>query len=366
MKIATVIGVRPQFVKAAAVSPRLREVGIREVLIHTGQHSDRLMSAAFFEDFGLPEPDYRLRVDGRSGRWARIAEAVREVAGILRLERPNLVLVYGDADPALIGALAAARTGVSLAHVEAGLRAGDLRMAEEANRRMIGWMAALLFAPTETAAENLRRERVPGEIHLVGDVMLDTLRETLPRAAESGVLRRLGLEPKGYAVATVHRAEAADDPAVLRGVLEGLDRVAEWLLPVILPAYPRLARRTREFGLAPRRVRLAEPLSYPDMIWLLKNATLALTDSGGLQKEACWLGVPCVVLRDATEWAEAVASGWSALAGTDPERIFQAARRQLFGGPRPSAPWRPPGGAAARIVGILARRRAEKGGRGRC
>ncbi|AEG14474.1 UDP-N-acetylglucosamine 2-epimerase [Desulfofundulus kuznetsovii DSM 6115] len=354
MKVVTVIGVRPQFIKAAAVSQQFRKAGVREVLVHTGQHYDYSMNKVFFEQLGLPKPDYVLPKDGFSCTgWSRICAAAEAVAGILARECPDWVLVYGDANPALSGALAAVRTGIPLAHVEAGLRSGDFRMIEEGNRKVIDRLADILFAPTETAVKNLNSEGLFRGVYLVGDVMYNVLMENLPRAADSNILQKLDLVQGKYALATVHRAENVNNPAVLRRILDGLERVAAHLLPVVVPAHPGLSHKLTIFGLVTNRVRMIDPQPYLDMLWLVKNAALVLTDSGGLQKEACWLQTPCVVLRNSTEWVETVTSGWADLAGNDPENIFQTARQQLDNRSRRLISWQSSAGAAARIVDIL-------------
>lgn len=355
MKVASVVGTRPQFVKAGVVSRALRGTpGITEILIHTGQHYDYLMSRVFFEQLELPEPDYNLGVGSGShgSQTARMLQALEEV---LLEVRPDRVLVYGDTNSTLAGALAAAKLHIPVAHVEAGLRSFNRRMPEEVNRVLTDHVSDLLFAPTATAVENLRREGITEGVHLVGDVMYDVLVENLPRAAGSGVLQRMGLSPGGYAVATVHRAENVDHPTTLRSVLKGLECLAASALPVVLPTHPRLTRRIEEFGLRSNHLRFVEPLPYLDMVWLVKNAALVLTDSGGLQKEACWLEVPCVTLRAETEWPETVQGGWNVLAGSDPDAVLAAAERQLFGNVyRYAVLVQPPGGAAPLIAGTIA------------
>jgi len=355
VKVATVVGARPQFIKAAAVSHVLRRTPeVREVLVHTGQHYDYEMSRVFFDELEIPEPDHNLGVgSGSHGeQTGRMLEAIERV---LLAERPDMVLVYGDTNSTLAGALAAAKLHIPVAHVEAGLRSFNRRMPEEVNRVLTDHASDLLFAPTETAVQNLRREGVTEGVHLVGDVMHDVLTENLPRAASSQVLDRLKLRAGDYIVATVHRAENVDHGERLQGVVSALDAVSRRFLPVVLPAHPRLRGRLREFSLRPRHVTITAPLSYLDMLWLQKNAALILTDSGGVQKEACWLGVPCVTLRAETEWPETVQGGWNVLAGSDPDAVLAAAERQLSGDVRRHAVLeQPPGGAAPLIAGIIA------------
>jgi len=318
MKVLTVVGARPQFVKAAVVSRALaRREDVRETILHTGQHFDRALSEVFFQELGIPEPAYNLGIGGgtHGQNTGRMLEGIERV---LLDERPNWVLVYGDTDSTLAGALAAVKLHLPVAHVEAGLRSFNRRMPEEINRVLTDHAADLLLAPTPTAVENLRREGLPeARVRWVGDVMYDAALH-FGRLADraSTVLERLGLEPRGYVLATVHRAENTDDPARLQAVFEGLSRVAAEL-PVVLPLHPRTRKALERLGWLERareRLRLIEPVGYLDMVALEKNARLIATDSGGVQKEAYFFGVPCVTLRDETEWVELVEAGWNILA----------------------------------------------------
>jgi UDP-GlcNAc3NAcA epimerase len=317
MKIVAVVGARPQFIKAATVSRALRSTpGVEEVLVHTGQHYDDKMSRVFFEELEIPEPDYHLGIgSGTHGpQTGRMLEAVEQV---LLQERPDWALVYGDTNSTLAGALAAAKLHIPVAHVEAGLRSFNRRMPEEINRVLTDHAADLLFAPTAAAVKNLRQEGIPEErIHLVGDVMYDAALYYGAKAErESRILERLVLQPKGYLLATVHRAENTDDPVRLRAIFEGLAAAAREM-PVVLPLHPRTrAALAREGMLAEtsRHLRLIEPVGYLDMVLLEKNARLIATDSGGVQKEAFFYRVPCVTLREETEWVELVALGWNHL-----------------------------------------------------
>ena len=348
MKVLSVVGARPQFIKAAALSKLLRQHHA-EVLVHTGQHYDENMSAVFFNELALPEPDYHLEVgsDSHGRQTARMLEALEEV--ILR-ERPDRVLVYGDTNSTLAGALAAAKLAVPLAHVEAGLRSGDRRMPEEVNRIVADHCAHLLFCPTETAVAHLAREGITKGVHLTGDIMYDALREHLPPAAEAAeTLAAFDLEPGAYCLATVHRAANTDDPARLAAILAAFGRLDA---PVLFPLHPRTRKAALGEGLSvAANVRLVEPVSYRRMLALEKDARAILTDSGGVQKEAYLLAVPCVTLREETEWPETLANGWNVLAGVDPGRIVTAATR-----PRPQAT--PPpvfgdGHAARRMLAAL-------------
>jgi UDP-N-acetylglucosamine 2-epimerase len=362
VKIASIVGARPQFVKAAPVSRALRRRA-REVLIHTGQHYDYEMSQVFFDGLDLPVPDHNLCAG--SGSHARqTAAMLRGLEPLLQAERPDLALVYGDTNSTLAGALAAAKLGLPVAHVEAGLRCGDRRMPEEQNRVVTDRLSAWLFAPTQAAVANLRREGIEAGVHLTGDVMLDALCEAgaAMDACAERLLAREGVAPGRYYLATIHRAANTDDPARLGGFLRALAALDR---PVLLPLHPRtreaLGRLAPGVGAEPdgtlqtegraSAVRLRPPLPYVEMLALERHAAAILTDSGGVQKEAYLLGVPCVTLRDETEWIETVASGWNVLAGCDPDAIRAAARR-----PTPAAP-RPPvygdGRAAERIAAIL-------------
>jgi UDP-GlcNAc3NAcA epimerase len=315
MIVATIVGARPQFVKAAVVSRHLQSrPGMREILVHTGQHFDANMSEVFFRELGLAEPDYNLGISGgthgeQTGRMLELVERV------LLKERPDLVLVYGDTNSTLAGALAAAKLHIPIAHVEAGLRSFNQRMPEEVNRILTDRISALLFAPTEQAERNLLHEGVPAsQIRLVGDVMYDAALEFGAKAeAASGIMDELGLRRGEYLLATIHRAENTDDPVRIRAIVEGLGRLSEEIR-VVLPLHPRTRNVLGAMGLGlPPGVQLCEPLGYVDMLMLEKHARAIVTDSGGVQKEAYFFRVPCITLRDETEWVELVESGWNLL-----------------------------------------------------
>lgn len=329
MKVTTIIGARPQFIKAAIVSRAIREQAeLHEVVVHTGQHHDQNMSSVFFEELGLPEPDRNLGIAGGS-HGAMTGQMLEAIESVLMDEAPDWVLVYGDTNSTLAGALAAAKLHLPVAHVEAGLRSFNRRMPEEINRVLTDHVSTVLFAPTEIAVANLRREGVaPDSIELVGDVMYDASLHYRSRSdAESGMLDRLGLRAGGYVLATMHRAENTDESRRLRAIIFALMAVAE-RMPVVLPLHPRTrAAAARLDLLAPMnaRLRVIEPVGYLDMVALESRASVIVTDSGGVQKEAYFQRVPCVTVRDETEWVELVEHGWNRLQSpTSPEAVAQA------------------------------------------
>lgn len=317
-KIVTVLGARPQFIKASVVSNAMRESrALHEVVVHTGQHFDANMSGVFFAELGMAAPGYSLDIHGGS-HGEMTGRMLVELDRVLQAERPVAVLVYGDTNSTLAGALAAIKLHIPVAHVEAGLRSFNLAMPEEVNRILTDRISQWLFTPTEGAAEHLRREGVPVErIIPVGDVMYDVALHHGARVdANGGLLGRLGLNAGAYVLATVHRAENTDDPRRLAAIVEALEAVAE-RLPVVWPVHPRtrgvLQRDGRLARLSPG-ARLIDPVGYLDMVQLERHAAVIATDSGGVQKEAFFHGVPCVTLRDETEWVELLDSGWNRLA----------------------------------------------------
>lgn len=327
MKVASIVGARPQFIKAAPVSRQLRQEH-QEVLIHTGQHYDENMSAVFFDELGIPQPEYELGV-GSGPHGSQTGRMLESIEKVLIAEAPEWVLVYGDTNSTLAGALAGAKLNIRTAHVEAGLRSFNRSMPEEINRVVADHVSDLLLCPSETAVDNLAAEGLTRGVYLVGDVMADALHFAIDRAARhSTILERLGLDEGCYLLATVHRAENTDNENHLRAILTAFARVQE---PLIFPIHPRTRKMLLKFGLdallTPNsNVRLLEPVGYLDMALLEKGARLILTDSGGIQKEAYWLGVPCITLRDETEWVETVQAGWNVLVGADTDRIEQATR----------------------------------------
>lgn len=331
LKVLTVVGARPQFIKAAAVSRAGADrSGIDEKIVHTGQHYDQKLSRVFFDELKLPSPDYRLEIgSGPHGR--QTGRMLAELEEVFLKENPDRVLVYGDTNSTLAGALAAAKLHLPLVHVEAGLRSFNRRMPEEINRLLTDHISNLLFCPTAGAAENLRREGITAGVHRVGDVMYDCLLfyQPLSRQRAPALLAELKLQPRSYCLATVHRAGNTDDRRRLLDIFTALDQVSRQGAEVILPLHPRTRKILTELDFrAGGNLRIIPPLSYLEMIALEEGARIILTDSGGIQKEAYWLKIPCVTLREETEWVETVTAGANILAGSDPDRITAAARRQ--------------------------------------
>ena len=336
MKILSIVGARPQFVKAAPVSRALRQAH-DEVLVHTGQHYDYLLSEVFFKQLSIPRPAYQLTV-GRLGPAAQVAAIMQRLAPVLAKEHPDWVLVYGDTNSTLAGALAAAKFPVPLAHVEGGVRSFNRTMPEEINRVTTDHLADLLLVPTQAAVEQLQREGVAGRVHWVGDVMYDaTLQYAAVARSESDVLSRLGLQPGGFYLATVHRAANTDAPERLRAIAEGLARLDR---PVVLPLHPRTRAAADRADVTLQRgaVRVIDPVGFLDMLALEQSAACIVTDSGGVVREAFFLEIPCVTVRDQTEWPETVASGWNQLSPADPDAIVHHVHALLEQdlGPTPS------------------------------
>ena len=324
MNIVSIVGARPQFIKAAALSRELRRQH-REVLVHTGQHYDYEMSGVFFDGLGIPQPDVDLGV-GSGSHGSQTGAMLGKIEDVLVAEQPEWVVVYGDTNSTLAGALAASKLHLPVAHVEAGLRSFNRRMPEEINRVVTDHLSNLLFCPSDTAAKHLAAEGITRNVHLVGDIMLDVLNWARERLAArpSEILENLGVEERGYVLATVHRSENTDDPKRLAAIMRALGDLGE---RVVFPVHPRARKAMTAAGCElPAHVRLIDPVGYLDMVDLTRSARLILTDSGGLQKEAYWHGVPCVTLRDETEWVETVAAGWNTLTGSDHNRIVETAR----------------------------------------
>jgi len=411
MKLTHIVGARPQFIKMATVSRAIAQYNqghapdqrIKGLIVHTGQHYDYEMSKVFFDELEIPKPDYNLGV-GSGSHGEQTGEMLKRIEPVLVKERPDVVLVYGDTNSTLAGALAAAKLHIPVAHIEAGLRSFNKAMPEEINRVLTDHVSTILFCPTETAVKNLQKEgftNIVNDGHLVsdphlyklrttnhgpvvinvGDVMYDSVLYNLELAEKrSDVLTRLSLTPNKlaepnepnklnqpnkpmmYALATVHRAENTDDPKRLRSIFQALGEIARELMPVILPLHPRTRKQLNALtdwanptnSMNSTNLKIIDPVSYLDMLWLEKHAQSILTDSGGVQKEAFILRVPCLTLREESEWAETVEAGWNVLVGADKKRIIEAARH--FSSQRPSdLPLNPygDGHASERIIEVV-------------
>jgi UDP-N-acetylglucosamine 2-epimerase len=321
MKIVSVVGARPQIIKAASVSKALRKEH-HEMLIHTGQHYDFELSQLFFDELKIPEPDYNLGV-GSASHGEQTGEMLKRIEEVLLKENPDFLLVYGDTNSTLAGALAAVKLHIPLGHVEAGLRSFDKSMPEEVNRVLTDYCSTLLFAPTKTAVENLKKEGITDGVYFTGDVMYDALLECVDSSNSSKILEQLDLKPKKYLLATIHRPSNTDNPINLKNILEAFSEVKE---TIVFPVHPRTEKFIKEQSLDNKikdNVILMKPLGHFYFVCLEKNAKTILTDSGGVQREAYWLKVPCITLRDTTEWVETVKDGWNVLAGTDKEKILE-------------------------------------------
>lgn len=352
MLILTVVGARPQLIKAAAVSRELRKRH-KEILVHTGQHYDENMSAVFFRELGIPEPDHNLGV-GSGTHGAQTGAMLSGIEKLLLKTRPDRVLVYGDTNSTLAGALAAAKLHIPVAHVEAGLRSFNRRMPEEINRLLTDHVSDLLLCPSRTAADNLAKEGIRRGVRIVGDVMYDALLAAAERGVKSShILSTLKLEPKTFLLVTIHRAENTDAPDRLSGILSALRRLSE-TEQVVFPVHPRTRKKLKAMAgeLSSGRIRLIDPVGYLDMVTLERSARLILTDSGGIQKEAYWLKVPCITLRDETEWVETVKAGWNVVVGAKTARIVAAAR--TLKPPKLSPSFYGEGLASRKIAGLLA------------
>lgn len=358
LKIITVVGARPQFIKAAALSRAISANfagSIEEKIVHTGQHFDYNMSKVFFDDLGIPQPHYHFAISG-GNHGAMTGKMLEAVENVLLEEKPDWLLVYGDTNSTLAGALAASKLHIPVAHVEAGLRSFNMRMPEEINRILADRVSSLLFCPTETAVNNLKLEGVSKGVHNVGDVMYDVALFYRDRARQqSRILQTLGVSPGGFALATCHRAENTDDPQRLGEILAALAEVAGQM-PLVLPLHPRTRKLVGEYGLSHhlKALTVTEPLPFLDMVALELAARLVLTDSGGVQKEAFFYGVPCITMRDETEWVETVELGANRLVGASHTAILGAVEAVMKSDLHPSnsEPYGD-GHAASKIVALL-------------
>ena len=331
MKILTVLGARPQFIKAGAVTreiKRLKEKGekLEEVIVHTGQHYDKNMSDVFFEELHLPKPDYYLGVGGKS-HGAMTGEMILKLEKVMLKEKPDVVLVYGDTNSTLAGAIAASKLHIPIAHVEAGLRSFNMKMPEEINRILTDRVSTWLFCPTDTAVNNLKKEGFPFKLSTnhyqlitnVGDVMYDVALYYKQFAKKPPSLTTI---TDNFVLCTVHRAENTDEPERLKNIFEALEEIAKER-QVILPLHPRTKQKLKSLSLLLNTITIIEPVSYLEMVWLLDNCSLVITDSGGLQKEAYFFKKPCITLRDETEWVELIEIGVNKLVGSDKEKIIE-------------------------------------------
>lgn len=344
MKILTIIGARPQFIKASVVSKAIAEqASLNEVIVHTGQHFDANMSEIFFDQLGIPKPDHQLNINGGT-HGQMTGRMLIEIEAVILNEKPDRVMVYGDTNSTLAGALAASKLNIPVAHVEAGLRSFNMRMPEEINRILTDQVSEILFCPTRVAVENLKNEgfgHKSSKVLNVGDVMQDSALFFAQSAAAPAGLNA----DDGYILATLHRAENTDDPSRLTAIVGALNEINRTVGPVILPLHPRTRGVIERLGLA-LEVKVIDPVGYLEMIWLLQRCALVLTDSGGVQKEAFFFGKPCVTMRDQTEWVELVHCGANLLAGADHDKIIASVMasmrktvsdpEQLYGGGRAS------------------------------
>lgn len=348
MRIVTIVGARPQFIKAAPVSAALQRTGCQELLVHTGQHYDHEMSEVFFEEMGIPRPSVNLEV-GSATHGRQTGEMLAKIEQVLIDEKPDWALVYGDTNSTLAGALAAAKLRIPLAHVESGLRSFNREMPEEHNRVLTDHCADLLLCPTATAVRNLASEGICRGVELVGDTMYDAVLQFAGMAGgRSTILQDLGLGAKEFFLATVHRPYNTDDPQVLANLITAFGRLSH---PVVFPVHPRTRQRLDRKTL-PANVRPIGPTGYLDMLVLEQNARLILTDSGGVQKEAYFFAVPCVTLRPETEWVETVDAGWNVVTGADTEKIVETATNRQWPAGAPPVIFGA-GHAAERIARIL-------------
>jgi len=321
VSIYLVIGTRPQIIKSAPIIHESLKQGLEMKIIHTGQHYDYELSQVFLEEFSLPKPSINLNV-GSGSHTFQTAEIMLRLEKFLLNEKPSILSIPGDTNSALGGALTSAKLGVPIAHIEAGARCYDMKMAEEINRRLIDHCSEILFAPTTNCKENLEKESVIGKIHLTGDTMYDIFLKFKDKVHKCDIFDRLDLSEKEYSLLTLHRSENVDDPAKLRSILKGIQ---ESEINVLFPIHPRTKNRLKEqnISLEKSTIKTIEPLDYIEMLKLLKHARIMLTDSGGVQKEAFWSKTPCITIRDRTEWTETVEMGVNLLSEADPNKLMK-------------------------------------------
>jgi UDP-N-acetylglucosamine 2-epimerase len=365
--IVTIVGARPQFIKAAAISRAIAKHNkyktnglalINEIIVHTGQHYDYEMSAVFFNELGLPEPAYHLSV-GSGNHGFQTGKVMQKLESPLMRIKPDLVLVYGDTNSTLAGSLTAAKLKIPVAHVEAGLRSFNRDMPEEINRILTDHISDWLFCPSEQAVQNLAKEGILNGATTVGDVMYDVCLWHQQRIDKHrNLLSELGLHPGSYALATIHRAENTDDYKRLTSIFKGLEKVIFEGTPVVLPLHPRTKKMLHFFSINYQKIKTIPPVSYEEMLCLEQNAKAILTDSGGIQKEAYWLKVPCVTLRNETEWVETLETGWNIIVGVDPDLIAETVKREVPIGNHPELYGN--GNTAGKIIQTLCQGLPEK------
>jgi len=352
MTIASVVGARPNFIKLAAMAAAVSEEKISHVIIHTGQHYDFEMSQVFFEGMALPKPDYNLEV-GSGTQGAQLGEMTKRCEAALLKVKPHLVLVYGDTNSTLAGGLAASKNNIPLGHIEAGLRSFDMRMQEEKNRVLVDHISDYLFCPTQTAMENLKREGLATKSYMTGDVMVDSMvKFSPPQKLIDSILSKLGLRKKGYVLTTIHRAENTDSIERLSRIITALNDLSKEI-PIVFPMHPRTEGFLKKYGLLDKISNLVvtKPQGYLEFLALEKYAKRIVTDSGGVQKEAYILGVPCITLRESTEWVETVKDGWNVLVGADRKKMFD--QTLGFKPPKTGSNLFGDGHAAERILAII-------------
>ncbi len=324
-KIITIIGARPQFIKAAPLSALLRK-NFQEIIIHTGQHYDQNMSDIFFKELQIPTPDYNLNI-GSSSHAKQTGEMLIAIEDILEKEKPDAVIVFGDTNSTMAGAISAAKLNIPVIHIEAGLRSFDNRMPEEINRIVTDKISSILFAPTKTAVKNLKNEGITDNVYLVGDIMYDSILKYIKIAeSNSNILKALNINPKEYLFLTLHRASLTDNADFLKNLIKIIGSCKNnWIFPI----HPRTKKYLQNYGLWDKiisinNLKIIDPVGYLDALMLIKNAAKVITDSGGIQKEAYLLNSPCITVRENTEWVETVKAGWNILTGYDKEKIIDA------------------------------------------
>ena len=348
IKIIIIVGSRPNFIKVPFLINELkRKKRVEMVLVHTGQHYDFEMSQVFFQELKIPKPHYSLGVGSGSHAW-QTAKIMEKLEPVILREKPGLVIVVGDVNSTLAGALTAAKLNIPLAHIEAGLRSYNKTMPEEVNRVLTDHISDFLFCPTETAVKNLKKEGITRGVYNVGDIMYDTLIASRAKIQNSRLLERLGLKPKQYLLLTVHRAANADNLENLRKILMAVRESGE---KIVFPVHPRTRKRLKKLKIRNSKLKIIPPVGYLDMLVLEKNAKKILTDSGGVQKEAYWMKVPCITLRRETEWVETARSGWNILTGVDEKNIKKAIKH--FQPEKSQKNWYGSGQTAKKITSIL-------------